>query len=238
MQAYIGTSGWSYRHWQGRFYPAKLPTSQWLAFYGRHFTTVEINASFYRLPTQDRFAAWAAAVPPAFRFAVKASRFITHQKKLAEPEHTLPPLLEAVTGLGERLGPVLFQLPPRFAPHPGCLARLLQLLPRHWQVAFEFRDPRWHCPPVLDLLAAHNAAWCIYDLAGYTAPRTLTADFTYLRLHGPTAAYRGRYGKARLAPWAEWLRQAPVTRAYVYFDNDETAHAVADALTLRELLAA
>jgi uncharacterized protein YecE (DUF72 family) len=237
MQAFVGTSGWAYRHWQGRFYPAHLPVSQWLSFYAQHFPTVEINASFYGLPRQATFAAWAAQVPAGFRFAVKANRFITHQKKLAAPEKTLPPFLAALAGLGDHLGPLLFQLPPRFAPRPERLLHLLEALPAGLAVAFEFRDPRWHTAEIIDLLTAHGAAFCVYDLAGYTSPRLITTHFAYVRLHGPGSAYCGRYDRARLAPWAEWLREAAPRYAYVYFDNDEAAYAVEDARLFAELLA-
>lgn len=236
MHLYIGTSSWVYPHWRGRFYPAGLDAASWLGYYAAHFDSVEVNRSFYRLPTRAQFAAWRQQTPVGFVFAVKASRFITHMKKLSEPEHTLSPLLEAVAGLGEKLGPLLFQLPPRWRPDRGRLAAFLAALPPGLRTAFELRDPRWHGDAILDLLSRQNAAFCIYDLAGFASPRAVTADFVYLRLHGPGAAYSGRYGRRALAGWAQWLIQQAVTAAYVYFDNDEAGYAVQDALDLQAML--
>jgi len=238
MQIHIGSSGWVYPHWRGRFYPAELPEPAWLGFYARHFASVEIDSSFYRLPSRETFAHWREATPRTFRFSVKAGRFITHMKKLKEPELTLPPLFDAVAGLGDKLGPLLFQLPPNWRVNPGRLREFLQALPRAVQVAFELRDASWHTEQVFDLLTEFNAAFCIYDLAGWQSPRRITADFTYLRLHGPGAAYCGRYGGKALAEWADWLREQRLAEAYVYFDNDEAAYAVHDAAELQAMLLA
>lgn len=238
MECRIGTSGWVYPHWRGRFYPEDLSEPDWLAFYGRQFSSVEINCSFYRLPTKETFARWRDATPAGFVFSIKASRFITHMKKLKEPELTLPPLLEAAAGLGGKLGPLLFQLPPGWRVNPGRLREFLEALPRGLRVAFELRDASWHVAEVFDLLAEHNAAFCIYDLAGFESPRILTADFTYIRLHGPGAAYSGHYGSKALHEWAAWLTRQKLVAAYVYFDNDEAAYAVRDAAELQGLLRA
>lgn len=237
VRLHIGTSGWCYPHWRGPFYPADLPESAWLAYYGRQFGSVEVNRSFYRLPGRENFSAWHDATPADFVFAVKASRHITHMKKLTDPDRTLPPLLEAVAGLGGKLGPLLFQLPPRWRLNAPRLEAFLSALPPGVRAAFEFRDPSWHADAVLDLLARHGAAFCVYDLAGFSSPRVVTADFAYLRLHGPDAAYQGRYGSRRLADWAARLRDQPLKEVYVYFDNDQAAHAVRDALELRAMLA-
>ena len=236
MYLHIGTSGWVYPHWRGVFYPFGLPESDWLAFYAGQFASVEINRSFYRLPTRENFASWREATPEGFVFAVKASRFITHFKKLKAPEATLPPLLQAIEGLGDKLGPLLFQLPPRWRANPARLRDFLQALPEGVRAAFELRDPSWHTPEVLDLLTEFNAAFCVYDIGGFQSPRVTTADFVYLRLHGPGAPYCGRYGTAALAGWAEWLRSQPVATTHVYFDNDQAAYAVRDALELKEML--
>ena len=236
MQSHIGSSGWVYPHWRGRFYPADLPESAWLGFYARHFASVEINSSFYRLLSREALAHWREATPRNFQFSVKASRFITHMKKLKEPELTLPPLLEAVAGLGDKLGPLLFQLPPNWRVNPGRFRECLQALPRDIRVAFELRDPSWHTEPIFELLAEFNAAFCIYDLAGFQSPRQITADFTYLRLHGPGAAYCGRYGRKPLADWAAWLGRQQLKAAFIYFDNDQAAYAVRDAAELQAML--
>ena len=236
MRVYVGTSGWVYAHWRGRFYPAELDESAWLGHYAAHFASVEVNRSFYRLPSRAQFAAWREQTPAGFVFSVKASRYITHMKKLREPETTLPPLLTAVSGLAEKRGPLLFQLPPRWRPDVGRLHAFLAALPGDVRAVFELRDPTWHGDDILGLLARHNAAFCIYDLAGFVSPRAVTADFVYLRLHGPGAAYCGRYGPSALAGWADWLSRQTVVAAYVYFDNDQEAHAVQDALELRDML--
>jgi uncharacterized protein YecE (DUF72 family) len=237
MRIHIGTSGWVYPHWRGVFYPESLPEPDWLAHYAHHLSSVEVNRSFYRLPSAAQFAAWRQETPAGFVFAVKASRYITHMKKLSAPEATLPPLLAAVAALEEKLGPLLFQLPPRWRADTGRLQAFLEALPSGVRAAFEFRDPGWHSDAVLDLLARHHAAFCIFELAGFESPRTVTADFVYLRLHGPGAAYCGRYGQGALAGWADWLCRQEVAAAYVYFDNDQAAHAVQDALELKAMLA-
>lgn len=236
MRVHIGTSGWVYPHWRGPFYPDGLPEPRWLDYYASHFASVEVNNSFYRLPPREIFAAWRAQTPAGFVFAVKANRYITHMKKLKEPAQTLPPLWEAVAGLGEKQGPLLFQLPPDWRLDLGRLKAFLEALPRGIQAAFELRDARWHTAAVLDLLSDFNAAFCVFDLGGRQSPRAVTADFAYVRLHGPEAAYRGRYGRDALLDWADWLNRQHINTAYVYFDNDQAAYAVQDAMELKALL--
>jgi len=234
---HIGTSGWHYSHWRGPFYPDGLPVADFLRFYAGRFHTVEINNSFYRLPEAETFRRWREAVPPRFVFAVKASRYITHMKKLKDPEEPLRLLFSRAETMGDRLGPLLFQLPPRWRFNPLRLKDFLQALPRGYRFAFEFRDPSWFTPEACDMLSAVGAALCIYDFAGTESPRTVTADFVYIRLHGPGAAYRGRYGTAALAEWAgaisAWSRQGK--DVYCYFDNDEAGFAPEDALRLKEM---
>jgi len=236
VRVHIGTSGWVYPHWRRRFYPAGLPEPEWLAFYAAHFGSVEVNRSFYRLPSAGNFAAWRDETPEGFVFAVKASRYITHMKKLKDPGETLPPLLEAAAGLGGKLGPLLFQLPPRWHVDEERLRSFLKSLPQGLRAAFELRDPSWHTQAIADLLAESNAAFCVYDLGGVESPRRVTADFAYVRLHGPGEPYCGRYGTAALSDWAGWLKRQEVDAAYVYFDNDQAAYAVRDALELKEML--
>lgn len=235
---YVGTSGWHYPHWRERFYPPGLAARDWLGCYAEAFGTVEINASFYRLPSLATARAWRAAVPPGFRFALKASRYITHMKKLGAPRASLRALLAVARALGPQCGPLLFQLPPHWRCNPSRLAAFLRALPARYECAFELRDPSWHNPGVYALLRRHNAAFCIYDLAGFEAPPVITADFAYLRLHGPSAwAYSGSYSDAQLAAWARRLRAwKQLKRVYVYFDNDEAGYAVHNARTLRALL--
>jgi uncharacterized protein YecE (DUF72 family) len=236
-EAHIGTSGWHYPHWVGPFYPEGMRPDRYLRFYAERFRTVEINASFYRLPARTTFAAWRKGAGAGFVFALKASRYATHMKKLKDPQASLGRLFDAAAGLGEALGPVLFQLPPRWRVNVARLDSFLGALPAGVRAAFEFRDPSWLTGVVYDALAAHGAALCIYDLDGRTSPLEVTADFVYVRLHGPRRAYEGRYGRRGLAPWAErideWRQRGEV---FCYFDNDEAGYAPRDAATLLELV--
>ncbi len=233
----VGTSGWSYPHWKGPFYPPELASGEELAFIARHFASVEINATFYRLPTAAAVTRWRAAVPEDFIFAVKASRYITHVKKLKEPERTLPPFLEVVSGLGEKLGPFLFQLPPRWRFDSGRLAAFLAALPKGQRAAFEFRDESWFGAGCLSLLAASGAALCFSEIAGQRAPEEPTADFAYYRLHGPGEAYEGSYDEAALQTLAGKCLgfAARGLDVYCYFDNDQAGFAAKNAARLREL---
>ncbi len=233
----IGTSGWHYRHWRGPFYPEDLPTSKMFAYYLQHFDTVEINNSFYRLPAPGCFAGWRDGAPAGFCFAVKASRFITHNKKLKDPENALENLLPRAEELKEKLGPILFQLPPRWKRNAERLEGLLDVLPRKHRYAFEFREPSWNAPEIYQILRHHNAAYCIYELAGYHSPFEITADFVYVRLHGPGEKYQGSYSHRVLEHWAEriasWRRE--LKGVYVYFDNDQAGYAAQNALSLKRL---
>lgn len=235
----IGTSGWHYKHWVGKFYPAKLPPSRMFEFYQRYFDTVELNNSFYRLPTPEAFVSWREAAPEDFCFAVKGSRFLTHNKKLKEPEQALQNLLPRAELLGAKLGPILFQLPPRWRVNLDRLETFLHALPQAHDYAFEFREPSWNTDPVYEILRRHNAAYCIHELAGFHTPILVTANFVYVRLHGPGGKYQGCYQEEKLAEWAEriehWSRQ--LKAVYVYFDNDDSGFAARNALELKKLVA-
>lgn len=236
---WIGTSGWSYANWRGPFYPRGSKARDWLAFYAQHLHSVEINTTFYRLPRAAMLAGWHTHTPADFLFAIKAWRAITHFKRLRECDAVLTSFLGAIAPLAEKAGPVLFQLPPRFARDAARLSDFLALLPRGRRFAFEFRDPSWHDDSVYDVLVEYNAAFCPFELAALACPRVVTADFVYVRLHGRTARYRGAYPQAALADWAEWLgkNMAAGRDVYVFFDNtDEADHAVRDALRLERLL--
>ena len=239
MALYIGTSGWNYPHWREAFYPPGMPTADWLSFYARHFSSVEINATFYRLPNRETLDAWRDAVPPDFRFAVKASRYITHLKKLKDPQSSIAAFFERIDRLGDRLGPILFQLPPRWHANIERLSAFLDALPDGYRYAFEFRDPSWWDAAVTDLLATYGAAFCVFDLDGQTSPFIETADFVYLRWHGANGPYRGGYSDAQLRSLAqrfrEWLDDGRDVHAY--FDNDTEAQAPRDAARLKALLA-
>jgi uncharacterized protein YecE (DUF72 family) len=231
---HIGTSGWHYPHWRGNFYPSDLPTARWLSFYSEQFKTVEINNSFYQLPSDETFQLWYAATPPEFRFAVKASRYITHMKKLTDPQTSTAKFFERVALLGEKLGPILFQLPPHWHPNPDRLEAFLEGMPQSHRYAFEFRDPSWLIQPVYAVLKRHNAALCFYNFNHLTSPKERTADFVYVRLHGPGGPYQGKYGPEELGEWAQEITVwAGTGDVYCYFDNDTAGFAPQNA---RELM--
>lgn len=238
---FIGTSGWMYEHWQDVFYDRSLAKEKWLSYYARFLNTVEINTSFYGLPKLQTFEKWESKAPVNFLFAVKANRFITHVKKLKDPEESLEKFMENVKGLKEKLGPILFQLPPGWNSDYERLQNLLQILSakyKAYEFAFEFRNQTWINEKIDELLQKHNAAFCIYDLAGYLTPLKVTANFVYIRLHGPADAYEGNYSLEILKHWKErivnWTNQGK--KVYCYFDNDQAGHAVQNALALRDVL--
>lgn len=235
-KVHVGTSGWHYQHWRERFYPRNLPSSKFLDFYARHFDIVELNNTFYRLPPAPAVETWRNTSPAKFRFAVKGSRYLTHMKKLKDPAPGLERFFERADLLGDKLGPILFQLPPNWGVNASRLTGFLEALPEGHRYAFEFRDPSWDKPEITKLLKKFQAAYCMFDLAGYQSPQTLTANFTYIRLHGPGRKYEGSYSRATLESWAARLREWDLDRAYVFFDNDQAAYAVDDALRLRELV--
>jgi uncharacterized protein YecE (DUF72 family) len=234
----IGCSGWVYNHWRGLFYPEKLPVKRWFAFYAGTFDTVEINNSFYRLPPPATFAAWREQAPPGFRYAVKANRFITQAKKLRDAEEPLVRMMDAVAPLGEALGPMLYQLPPRFKVNLDRFESFLQLLPTGIVNVFEFREPSWYCDAVFALLDRYGASFCAHDMPGLVSPRLAVGPVAYVRFHGGLGKYWGRYPDERLLGWADWMaEQARGGRpVWAYFNNDPEAHAVADAQTLRAMM--
>jgi uncharacterized protein YecE (DUF72 family) len=235
----VGTSGWIYKHWRTIFYPPKLPVARWFGFYAQHFDTVEINNSFYRLPSPEAFDAWRQQAPPGFLYAVKASRYLTHLKKLKDPEAPLQNVLERARRLGPTLGPILYQLPPHWGCDPERLRHFLALLPADLQHVVEFRDPSWYTEEVRAMLSRAGVGFCIHDMRESVSPLWVTGPTAYLRFHGSTGVrYVGRYGRARLKPWAERIDEIRrQTRAvFVYFNNDGGGHALKDARDLRELL--
>jgi uncharacterized protein YecE (DUF72 family) len=235
----IGTSGWIYQHWRRVFYPADLPVKRWFAFYSESFDTVEINNTFYRLPPPAVFRAWAKQAPPGFIYAVKASRYLTHLKKLKDPAEPLANLLDRARLLDAHLGPVLYQLPPHWHRDVGRLRQFLEQLPLDLEHAVEFRDPSWYTDEVCRLLDEHRVGFCIHDLRGVASPRWVTGPLAYVRFHGPTQkAYAGSYPRVDLERWAEQILefQSGGHDVYVYFNNDDAGHAVANARELRTLL--
>lgn len=235
---YIGTSGWHYKHWIGTFYPQGTKDSEQLVYYLKFFKSVELNNSFYRLPSAQTFNNWRKAVPADFVFAVKGSRFISHMKKLNVDKESISIFFKSVNTLKEKLGPILFQLPPKWKLNVERLAHFLQILPKKRRFAFEFRNQTWYNEEVYALLQKYNCSFCIYELEHHLSPIITTADFVYVRLHGPGARYAGSYTTKQLSKWAKicsnWLEQG--TDVYIYFDNDQLGYAAFNAQTLKKLI--
>ena len=237
----VGCSGWNYDHWrEGIFYPARCPARRWLTFYAERFDTVEVNSTFYRLPRRDAVARWVEQTPPDFLFAVKVSRYLTHVKRLREIDIHLPLLLERIAPLvdGDKLGPLLWQLPPTFVRDDERLAEALARFPADLRHAVEFRHQSWFAPRPLQLLADRGVALVVADRPG--APgrgrAERTAEFSYVRFHHGSRGRRGNYSDAELADWAEtlrdWSRRGEV---YAYFNNDWEGFAPRNAVALKRL---
>ncbi|WP_234567797.1 DUF72 domain-containing protein [Rhodohalobacter sp. 614A] len=238
-EIHIGTSGWNYDHWSGPFYPEELPKDKWLEHYQGQFETVEVNNTFYNLPNPETVENWKNTVPDHFKFSAKASRYITHMKKLKEPQESLDNMLNVFEAFGEKLGPVLFQLPPNWNFNEERLRNFTELLPDDVKTVFEFRDESWINDATFNILREKNAAFCIYDLAGYQSPMEVTADFVYVRLHGPSDfKYQGKYNYDQLAWWTDRLHEWRYEDkdVYLYFDNDEQGFAPQNALELKDMV--
>ncbi|WP_266367006.1 DUF72 domain-containing protein [Tellurirhabdus rosea] len=240
MGIHIGTSGWSYDHWQDVLYPPKTPVARRLGYYLRQFTTVELNSSFYRWPKTETFAGWQTRLPEGFVMSVKAPRWLTHVKNLKEPEAWIDRIAEGWDALGDKKAVLLVQLSPRFALNYDRLAYFLETMPDRIPLTVEFRHPTWHTEPVFSLLEQHRAAYCIMNGFGLPCLLRTTGPFVYVRLHGPEnqPLYHGGYSDEELAGWAELVREwhRAGKDVYVYFNNDIGGHAVRNALTLRALL--
>lgn len=209
-----------------------------LGYYIGLFDTVELNNSFYRLPSKQALESWRDSTPTGFTFAMKGSRYLTHAKKLKDAERGIERFFERADILGSKLGPILFQLPPQWTVNAERLEEFIQALPGGRRYAFEFRNDTWNCDEVNKTLHAHRVAYCIFDLAGYQSPLTVTTDFVYLRLHGPGGKYQGSYTGAALQSWANRIREWKEQRkhVYVYFDNDDSGYAPQNALELRSMV--
>jgi len=243
-RAYIGTSGWNYKHWSnGVFYPPKLPQKRWLEFYSKHFDTVEVNSTFYHLVKKSVFEHWHQTVPDNFLFVVKASRYITHLKRLKEPEVTTKNFLDSITGLGDKLGPILFQLPPSMKAAPDRLQSLIDTLNQQKlitapRLVLEVREESWLCDEIFDILKRNNIALCFADWPGLNVTGPVTANFVYLRRHGPADLYSSDYPIDMLQRDAEnikkWLEGGK--DVFAYFNNDMAGYAVKNARELKELI--
>jgi uncharacterized protein YecE (DUF72 family) len=245
----IGTSGWYYGHWAGPFYPADLPRDKWLEYYAWYFDTVELNNTFYHLPREETFRNWCKQAPAGFLFAVKANRYITHIKRLKDPQEVLDRFFERVRLLKKKLGPILYQLPPSLHKDLNRLESFIELLPKKEIAVFEFRHESWYCEDTYKLLGKFNVGFCIHAVArpswpclhgleARATPRVVTGDIIYVRFHGTTGRYSGCYSKSMLANWAKWLKDQTknVRSIYVYFNNDACAYAIYNAKTLKQQL--
>jgi uncharacterized protein YecE (DUF72 family) len=233
---FTGTSGWNYSHWAGVFYPSDRPKSKWLEFYTKNFSTVEVNATFYRLPKEKTFEGWRDHTPGEFLWSVKASRYITHIKRLNDVREPLDRFFNAVEPLKEKLGPVLFQLPPSLSFDAKIFAHFCrQLKPDHLYTV-EVRHPSWIDDDAFRIMRDHNIALCISDTAGrYPYYEAVTADFIYIRLHGSERLYESLYSEAELQAWAEKLKNWKKD-TFIYFDNDFNGNAPKNARRLKEIL--
>lgn len=239
IRIHVGTSGWSYASWRGPFFPNEVMVKHHLAYYATQFETAELNGVFYRTPSLDAVRGWRDQTPDDFVFAWKASKFITHWKRLSERSvNSLALIEERLAILGPKAGPVLFQLPQRFEANAERLKSFLELVPKDWRCAFEFRHASWYTEETFGILHKANVALCISDHHHAPAPWRATARHVYVRGHGPGGKYHGNYSDRELRAWARkiaaWRKQR--REVYVYFDNDQKSAAPADALRLLHFL--
>jgi len=235
---YIGCSGWHYEHWRGLYYPDKLAKPKWLQFYAKKFNSVELNNSFYHLPSEKAFVTWRESSPQDFVFAVKVSRFITHMKRLRDSNSAVESFLLRARLLQEKLGPLLYQLPPQMKRNDQVLESFLALLAPQYQHVFEFRHESWLNDKVFHLLQQYNAGLCVFDMPDFTCPLVATSDFAYIRFHGSQGLYSSCYSNEELSQWAEKIAQLGkgLKAVYIYFNNDAEAFAVKNASTLTRII--
>ena len=238
LNLHLGTSGWSYPGWRGRFYPPSLASRGWLPFYAETFNTVEINMTFYRLPKPEDLRRWADLTPPGFLFTLKANRQITHTQKLREAGHDVGFFYHLARNLGDKLGCILYQLPPAISRDDGLLRDFLAVLSPEFRNVVEFRDPTWYASDVYGLLREHRATFCIVSSAKVPADAVVTTDTAYFRFHGLTGGYRHNYSDQELRDWAGVVRATGAAETFAYFNNDYQAYAVGNARRLGELLGA
>lgn len=236
-QIRIGTSGWYYEHWYERFYPKNISKNKWFKYYTENFDTVEINNSYYRFPTSQAVEKWKDCCPDNFIYSIKMNRLITHLKKLKGVERQTNDFLKTIEVLDEKLGPILFQLPPSFKKDLPLLKDFLPLIKKYKRCVFEFRSDTWFNDDCYWLLDDNNISFCIYDMGGFQTPRIITGDMIYIRFHGTSGGYAGSYTDKILAEWARWIKRNNKGReCYAYFNNDYNACAVKNAKTLRRML--
>lgn len=235
---YIGTSGWNYDHWKGAFYQEDLPDEKLLEYYCDKFKTVEINNTFYQLPEKKILIKWKDTVPDDFVFSVKASRYITHMKNLKDPEDSLPSFLRRIDVLGDKLGPILFQLPPKWDLNIERIEKFIKALSSDYRYAFEFRDSNWFDDRIYEALEKRNLSFCIYEMQQKKSPQKITSNSVYIRLHGPDGKYKGKYDKEYLKKWAEKIKNwgKDGKEVYLYFNNDQSGYAPQNAMELLDIL--
>jgi len=232
---WIGTSGWQYAPWKGRFYPKDVPQKAWLEYFAARFHTVEVNNSFYRLPSESTFEGWRDRTPEDFLFAVKASRYVTHIRRLRDARDSVELFMSRARLLKDRLGPVLYQLPPNFPADPDRLARFLEVLPADVPAAFEFRHASWDDDGVRRLLDAKGCAWVLADRPGTRFAGHVTGGWSFVRFHQGARAGPS-YPRAKLRTWTDRISALPARDVYAYFNNDQLGAAIEDARTLTGLL--
>jgi uncharacterized protein YecE (DUF72 family) len=238
-RVFIGTSGWHYESWRGAFFPNGLMAKHQFLYYASQFRTAELNGVFYRTPTHQAVSSWYEQTGNDFIFSWKASKFITHWKRLTDQcQNSLELLEDRLSLLHEKAGPILFQLPPQFAVNQERLSSFIKLLSNKRRYSFEFRHPSWYSPSVYRILSDANCALCLSDHHDAPAPWRRTANFVYVRGHGPTGRYKGRYSTQTLNAWAKKIRswKKQDLDVYVYFDNDQKSAAPFDAMALKQML--
>jgi uncharacterized protein YecE (DUF72 family) len=236
MIYHIGCSGWSYKEWRGLFYPEDLPASGWFEKYSNAFDTVELNTTFYHLPLESTIKNWKKNAPKEFHFAAKASRLITHYKRLKDCEEALDVYYSRILGLGKKLGPILFQLPPQFARDDDRLIAFLKLLPKKLTHIFEFRNHTWWHEDVYAILRKNKIGFCAYHKFKEKTPIITTSNHFYMRFHGTAPGFAGAYNTRQLSNWGKKISEAGAKEAWIYFNNDVGGHAPQDALKLRKIL--
>jgi uncharacterized protein YecE (DUF72 family) len=236
---FIGTSGYSYNHWVDDFYPLDVASNKRLDYYAQYFNSVEINNSFYHLPQKKTFQKWAVSVPDDFVFSIKANRYITHMKNLMIDQEPINKLLDKADPLKEKLGPILFQLPPQWKLNFKRLKTFIDLLPQKQRFVIELRNKTWYTQEVFGLLKKNKLGFCIHDHQDAPSPEKVTSDFVYLRFHGPNGDYQSKYSQQQMEDWAKKIKiwQQQNLDVFIYFNNDFNAFAIDNAEQLKYLTA-
>jgi len=236
MTYYLGTSGWSYDDWEGRFYPEDTSRKEWLQYYARHFSSVEINMTFYRFPKPEILKGWVEKTPSNFKFTLKANRQITHRKKIVGVKNDIRYFYILANSLGNKLGCILFQLPPSVTLDLDLLKNFLSVLSQDYKNVIEFRHQSWYTEEVYELLKDHKVTLCTVSSPKLPELIVETSDISYFRFHGKIGWYKYEYSEEELSKWAERIKQTRSKECYIYFNNDYHAHAVHNCITLSRFL--